>query len=128
MTIANQSEVFILQYVTTTLNASIEQTSRQFKILLAVADIKYNILGTAFVDVYIQNIIIQDFTLQFKHHSKDQPNIAKFTSAFKRLFHISHTITESVLKHNYLKSKLLQYAHFPLKNYHNLHFATTPKN
>ena len=44
LTVANQTEVPILHYITTTLNLSIEQTSRHFVIPFAVADIKYNIL------------------------------------------------------------------------------------
>ena len=84
LTVANQTEVPILHYVTTTLNTSIEQACGQFINALAVADIKYNILGTPFFEDYIQNINIQDFTLQFKHQSKDQLNTFKFTSLLSK--------------------------------------------
>ena len=67
MTVANQTEVPILHFTTATLNTSFEQTSTQFIIPFAVADI----LGTPFFEEYIQNINIQDFTLQFKHQSID---------------------------------------------------------
>ena len=67
LTVANQTEVPILDYSTITLNTTIEDNSRQFTIPFAVADIKYNILGTPFFEENIQNINIQDFTLQFKH-------------------------------------------------------------
>ena len=70
LTVANQTEVPILHYVTITLNTTIEDDSRQFTIPFAVADIKCNILGTPFFEEYIQNINVQDFTLQFKHHSR----------------------------------------------------------
>ena len=79
LTVANQTEVPILHYITITLNTTIEDDSRQFTILFAVADIKFNILGTPFFEENIQNINIQDFTLQFKHHSRGYPNYAKFT-------------------------------------------------
>ena len=63
LTVANQTEIPILNYVTTTLNASIEQTSRQFIIPFAVEDIKYNVLRTPILEEYIQNLNIQGFTL-----------------------------------------------------------------
>ena len=84
LTVANQTEVRILPYLTTTLYTSIEQTSRQFIILFAVEDNKYNILGTPFFEEFIQNINIQDFTLQFKYQSKDHLNTTKFTSLLSK--------------------------------------------
>ena len=70
LTVANQTEVPILHYVNITLNTTIEDDSRHFTIPFAVADINNNILGTPFLEENIQNINIQDFTLQFKHHSR----------------------------------------------------------
>ena len=77
--VANQTEVPILHYVTVTLNTTIEDDSRQFKLPFAIADIKYNILGTPFFEEIIQNINIPDFTLQLKHQSKTHSNYTKFT-------------------------------------------------
>ena len=59
LTVANPTEVPILLYVTIHLNTSIEDKSRQFTILFAVADIKHIILGTTFFEEYIQNIKIR---------------------------------------------------------------------
>ena len=84
LTVSNQTEVPILHYVTITLNSSIEDDSRQFTTPFAVADIKYNILGTPFFEENIQNINIQEFTLQFKHHSRVHPNNATFTSLLSK--------------------------------------------
>ena len=78
LTVANQTEVPILHYITTTLNTSIEQTFRQFIIPFAVADNIYTLLGTPFGGEYIQNINIQHFTLQFQYQSKDDPKTTKF--------------------------------------------------
>ena len=69
LTVANQTEVPILHYVTLTLNTTKEDDSRRFTILFAVADIKYNALCTPFFEESIQNVNIRDFTIQFKHHS-----------------------------------------------------------
>ena len=54
LTVANQTEVPILHYVTITLNTTIEDDSRHFTIPFAVADIKYNTLGTPFFEENIQ--------------------------------------------------------------------------
>ena len=51
--VANKTEVPILYYVTITLYTTIEDDSRQFIIPFAVADIKYNMLGTPFFEEYI---------------------------------------------------------------------------
>ena len=66
LTVANQTEVPILHYANIILNTTIDDNSRYFSVLFAVADIKYNTLCTPFFEDNIQNINIQDFTLEFK--------------------------------------------------------------
>ena len=66
--------LILLSQNSTTINTTKEDDSRQFTIYFAVAGKKYNILGTPFFEEYIQNIKIQDFTLQFKHQSIVHPN------------------------------------------------------
>ena len=56
------------------MSTTIDDNSRQFIIPFAVADLKYNVLGSPFFQEYIQSINIEDFTLQFNHHSKDLPS------------------------------------------------------
>ena len=46
LAVANQTEVPILHYANIILNTTIDDTSRYFSVPFAVADIKYNILGT----------------------------------------------------------------------------------
>ena len=84
LTVANQTEVPILHYANIILNSTIDENSRYFSVPLAVADIKYNIPGTAFFDDKIQNINIQNFTLEFKYQSKTHPNYAKFTTLLSK--------------------------------------------
>ena len=84
LTVANQIEVPILHYADIILNTSIDENSRYFSVPFAVADIKYNILGTSFFEDNIQNINIQDFTLEFKYQSKTHPNYAKFTTLLSK--------------------------------------------
>ena len=84
LTVANQTEVPILHYANIKLNTTIDEDSRYFSVPSAVADIKYNILGTPFFEDNIQNINIQDFTLEFKYQSKTHPNYAKFTTLLSK--------------------------------------------
>ena len=82
--VADRTEVRIIHNVTITLYTTIEDDSRQFTIIFAVADIKYIILGTPFFEDNIQNINIQDFTLQFEHQSTIYPNYTNITSLFSK--------------------------------------------
>ena len=84
LTVANQTEVPILLHVTLTLNTTIDDTSRQFNIPFAVADIKCNICGTPVFEEFIQNINIKEITLQLKHHSKEPPNSTKLTTLLSK--------------------------------------------
>ena len=84
LTVANQTEVPILHYANIILNTTIDDNSRYFSVPFAVADIKYNILGTPFFEDNIQNINIQDFTLEFKYQSKTHQNYAKFTTLLSK--------------------------------------------
>ena len=70
LTVANQTEFLILHYANIILNTTIDDNSRYFSVPFAVADIKYNILGTPFFEDNIQNINIQDFTLEFSTNQK----------------------------------------------------------
>ena len=77
LTVANRTEVPILPYANIILNTTIDDNSRYFSVPFAVADIKYNILGTPLFEDKIQNINIQDFTLESKtdqKHTQIMPN------------------------------------------------------
>ena len=126
--VANQTEVPILHYANIILNTTIGENSRYFSVPFAVADIEYNILGTPFFEDNIQNINIQDFTLEFKYQSKIHPNYAKFTTLLSKDYpHFSYIYRNSSKTQIRLKPKSSKIAHFPIKN-HNLHFTTTPQN
>ena len=105
-----------------------DENSRYFSVPFAVADIKYNILGTPFFEDNIQNINIQDFTLEFKYKSKTHPNYAKFTTLLSKDYpYFSYIYRINSKTQIRLKPKSSKIAHFPIKNYHNLHFTTTPQ-
>ena len=112
-----------------TLNTTIEDDSRQFTTPFGEAEIKYNFLGTPFFEERIQNINIQDFTLQFKHHSTVHPNYTKFKSLLSKYYPYFSCIYRINSKTQIrLKPISSKNAHFPIKNSYNLHFTTTPRN
>ena len=129
LTVANQTEVPVLHYANIILNTTIDENSRYFSVPFAVADIKYNILGTPFFEDIIQNINIQDFTLEFKYQSKTHPTYTKFTTLpskdYPNFSYIYRINSKTQIR---LKPKSSKIAHFPIKIYHNLHFTTTPQN
>ena len=98
------------------MNTTIDEKSRYFSVLFAVADSKYNILGTPFFDDKIQNINIQDFTLEFKYHSKTHPNYAKFTTLLSKDYpYFSYNYKINSKTQIRLKLKSSKIAHFPVK-------------
>ena len=101
MTVANQTEVTILHYITVTLNTKIEDDSGQFTIPLAKADLKYNILGTPFEE-YTRNINIQDFTLQFTYQSTVYPNCTNLPHTYPEFTHTFCVFIESIFSHRYI--------------------------
>ena len=111
------------------MNTTIDDNSHYFPVPFAVADIKYNILGTPFFEDNIQNINIQDFTLEFKYQSKTHPNYAKFTTLLSKDYpyfsYIYRTNSKTEIR---VKPKSFKIAHFPIPKDHNLHFTTTPQN
>ena len=99
------------------MNTTIDENFRYFSVPFAVADIKYNILGTPFFEDNIQNINIQDFTLEFKYQSKTHPNYAKFTTLLSKDYpYFSYIYRSNSKTQIRLKPKSSKIAHFPLKN------------
>ena len=126
LTVANQTEVPILHYANIILNTTSDDNSRSFSVPFAVADIKYNILGTPFFEDNIQNINIQDFTLEFEYQSKIHPNYTKFTTLLSKDYpYFSYIYRINFKTQLRLKPESSKSAHFPIKSYYNLHFTTT---
>ena len=94
LTVAHPTEVPVLHYANIILNTTIDDNSRYFSVPFAVADIKYNNLGTPFFEDNIQNINIQDFTLEFKYQSKTHSNYGNLQHSYLKTTHISHTFIE----------------------------------
>ena len=116
LTVANQTEVPMLHYANIILNTTIDDNSRYFSVPFAVADIKYDILGTPFFEYNIQNINIQDFTLEFKYQSKTHPNSAIFITLLSKNYpYFSYIYRINSKTQRRLKPKSSKIAHFPIK-------------
>ena len=102
LTVANQTEVPILHYANITLNTTIDDNSRYFSVPFAVADIKYNILGTPFFEDSIQNTNIQYFTLEFRYHQKHAQIMQNSQHSYLTTTQFFHTFTELTQKPKYV--------------------------
>ena len=86
LTVANQTEVPVIQYISMTCFTEVNHQNRSFNIEFAVASIKYNILGTPFFKKNIQNIDFQQKTMNYKEQHLKLPTKTHFaTFAEKRL-------------------------------------------
>ena len=82
LTIANQSEVPMKQFLFVSFFLSIELKSQFLTTSFVVADIRYTILGTQVFEKSIQYKNIQEFVMKFKHTFNDQPTYVSFTTTF----------------------------------------------
>ena len=123
LTVANQTEVPIIHYISMTCFTEVNHQTRSFNIDFAVANIKYNILGTPFFKKHIQNI---DFQQNFMTYIEQHPNLPTKTtiSTFteKAYPYISYIYTIKRKEPIHFKPRSGKTIHFPIKNYSNLHF------
>ena len=111
LTVANQTEVPILHYANIILNTTIDENSRYFSVPFAVADIKYNILGTPFFEDNIQNINIQDLPTGHIGYieipiTNEKPKFFQVNDINTLIHYVTHTyhpdITEPLPQTNYI--------------------------
>ena len=122
-TVANQTEVPIIHYILMTCFTEVNHQSRSFNIEFAVANIKYNILGTPFFKKNYQNIDFQQNIMTYKEqHPKllTKTHFSTFTE--KDYPYISYIYTIKFKEPIHFKPRSGKAIHFPFKNYLNLHF------
>ena len=94
LTVANQTEVPIVHYVSMTCFTEVNHQNRSFNIEFAVANIKYNILGAPFFKKIIQNIDFQQNIMTYKEQHPKLPTKTHFlTFAEKDYPYISYIYT-----------------------------------
>ena len=77
LTVANQTEVPIIHYISMTCFTEVNHKTRSFNMDFAVASIKYNILGTPFFKKHIQNI---DFQQNIMTYTEQHPKLSTKTT------------------------------------------------
>ena len=101
----------------------VNHQNQSFNIEFAVANIKYNVLGTPFFKRHIQNIDFQQNIMTYKEqHSKliTKTHFSTFTE--KDYPYVSYIYTIKCKEPIHFKPRSGKTIHFPIKNYMNLHF------
>ena len=99
LTVANKSEVPILHNLILTLHTSLQGNTRTLVIPFAVANIKYNILGTPFFEKYVKTLNIESMSLTFNTPHESRVNTLPFTAHKEKDYpHFSYIYTINVKK------------------------------
>ena len=123
LTVANQTKVPIVHYVSMTCFTEVNHQNRSFNIELAVANIKYYILGAPFIKKMIQNIDFQQNIMTYKEQHPKLPTKTHFSTFTEKDYpYISYIYTIKCKEPIQFKPKSGKTIHFPIKNYLNLHF------
>ena len=126
LTVANKSEVPILHNVTLTLHTSLNGNMRTLVIPFAVANIKYNILGTPFFEKYVKTLNIENMSLTFNTPHESRINTLPFTAHKEKDYpYFSYIYTINVKNKIYFKPNASQIIHFPLQPTLPLTFKTS---
>ena len=123
LTVVNQTEVPIIHYISMTCFTEVNHQNRSFNNNFAVANIKYNNLGTPCFKRHIQNLDFQQNIMTYKEqHSKlpTKTHFSKFTE--KDYPYVSYIYIIKCKEPIHFKPRSGKTIHFPTKNYLNLHF------
>ena len=123
LTVANKTEVPIIHHISMTCFTEVNHQTRLFNIDFAVANIKYNLLGTPFFKKHVQNIDFQQTIMTYKDQHPKLPTKTNFsTFTEKDHSYISYNYTIKCKEPLHFKPRSGKSIHFPVKNYLNLHF------
>ena len=123
LTVANQTEVPIIHYISITCFTEVNHQTRSFNIDFAVANIKYNILGTPFFKNHIQNIDFQQNVMTYKEQHSNLPIKTTFSTFTEKDYpYISYIYTIKCKEPIHFKPRSGKTIYFPIKNYSHLHF------
>ena len=123
LTVANQTEVTIVQYVSMICFTEVNHQNRSFNIEFAVANTKYNILGAPFLKKNIQNIDFQQNFMTYKEQHPKLPTKTYFSTFTEKDYsYIFYIYTIKCKEPIHFKPRSGKTIHFPIKNYLKLHF------
>ena len=123
LTVANQTEVPIVHYISMTCYTEVNHQNRSFNIEFAIANIKYNILGAPFFKKNIQKIDFQQNIMTYKEQHLKLPTETSFSTFTEKDFlYISNIYTIKCEEPIHFKPRSGNTIHFPIKGCFNLHF------
>ena len=100
-----------------TLDIEVNHKTRSFNIDFALANIKYNILGTPFFKKHIQNIDFQQNIMTYIEQHPKLPTKTTFSTFTKKDYpYISHIYTIKCKEPIHFKPRSGKTIHFPIKN------------
>ena len=106
----------------------VNHQSRSFNIDFAVANIKYNILGTPFFKRHIQNTDFQQNFMTYKEQHSKLPTKTHFSTLTEKDYpYVSYIYTIKCKEPIHFKPRSGKTIHFPIKNYLSLHFELEDK-
>ena len=118
LTVANQTEVPITHYVSKTRVTEVNHQNRSFNIEFAVANIKYNFLGSPFFKRNIQNIEFQQNLMTYKDQHPKLPTKTHFSTFTENdYFYILYIYTFKCKEPIHFKPRSGKTIHFPITNY-----------
>ena len=82
----------------------VNHQNRSFNIEFAVANIKYNILGTPFFEKNFQNLDSQQNIMIYKEQHPKLPTKTRFSTFTEKDFHISHTFILLNVKNQFISN------------------------
>ena len=126
LTVANKSEVPILHNLILTLQTSLHGNTRTLVIPFAVANNKYNILGTPFFEKYVKTLNIESMSLTFNTPHESSIRTLPFTAHKEKDYtYFFHIYTINVKNKLYFKPNASQIIHFPIQPTLPLTFKTS---
>ena len=99
---SSQKNAYYAQVEALNLTKKDNETVRHFALKVQQLVEKGNILGTPFFEDNIQNMNIQDFTLEFKYHQKHTQIMQSSQHSYLKTTHISLIFIELIQKLKYV--------------------------
>ena len=128
LTVANQTEVPIIHYISMTCFTEVNHQNRSFNVEFAVENINYKNCGTPSFKKNIQKIDFQQNIMTYKEQDPKLPTKTHFSTFTEKDYpYVSYIYTIKCKEPIHFKPRSGKTIHFPIKKYFNLHFELEDK-
>ena len=115
LTVANQTEVPIIHYISMACFTEVNHQNRSFNINFAVANIKYNLLGTPFFKKNNQNTDFQQNIMTYNEQHPKLPTKTHFSTFIEKDYpYITYIYTIKCKEPIHFKPRSGKTLHFPI--------------